>query len=268
MSGELADARSNLEARVEQKTRELRAAHQQMLQTEKLASIGKLAAVVAHEINNPLAGVLVYSKLLSRWAAGGVDPARITEMREALAIMESEVRRCGDIVKNMLTFARATPMNLAWNDANQMIERCVRLVQHKLQLANIQLHRELPADLGMVWCDVAQLEQLVLALVINGIEAMPRGGNLWLRSRRLPSREVEFQVADDGPGIPPEVSARLFEPFQTTKGSGGVGLGLAVVHQIVERHHGRIEVRSEPGQGTTFVITLPPAEGEFAEARK
>ncbi|HTK94031.1 MAG TPA: ATP-binding protein [Terriglobales bacterium] len=267
MSGELADARSSLETRVEEKTRELKTAHAQMLQAEKLASIGKLAAVVAHEINNPLAGVLVYTKLLRKWTTNGADPSRIAEMRDSLAIMEAEVLRCSDIVKNMLTFARAMPMNLGWNDANLMAQRCVRLVQHKLQLAGIQLHLELAADLPPVWCDIAQVEQLLLALVINAIEAMPRGGNLWVRSRLLPARELELQVQDDGPGIPPEMSSRLFEPFQTTKESGGVGLGLAVVHQIVERHHGRISVQSD-GRGTTFIVTLPVGESGEDAARK
>lgn len=267
MSGELADVHANLESRVEQKTRELRAAHAQMLQAEKLASIGKLAAVVAHEINNPLAGVLVYAKLLRKWTAAGAGAGHLADMRDALGLMESEIRRCSDIVKNMLTFARATPMNLEWNDANLMVERCVRLVQHKLQLANIQLHRELQSDLSPVWCDVAQLEQLLLALVINAVEAMPRGGNLWLRTRRLDSGEFQLQVRDDGSGISAETAAHLFEPFHTTKDSGGVGLGLAVVQQIVDRHGGRITVDSEPGRGVTFTVTLPegPAQKTYLQ---
>ena len=258
MSGELAEAHNTLETRVQQKTRELTVAHQQMLQAERLTSIGKLAAVVAHEINNPLSGILVYAQLLRRWIDRGADPARQPEMRESLQVMESEILRCSAIVHNMLTFARATPMNLGWSDANAVLDRCVRLVQHKLDLAGVQLHLELEPELAAVWCDPGQLEQLLLALVINAIEAMPRGGSLWLRSRSLPeSREVELQVQDDGAGIPPEILPRMFEPFQTTKESGGVGLGLAVARQIVERHHGRIEVVSEPGHGAKFVITLP-----------
>ena len=258
MSGELADARSTLETRVEQKTRELTVAHQQMLQAERLTSIGKLAAVVAHEINNPLSGILVYTKLLHRWIERGAEPGRQPEMRESLQVMESEIRRCSAIVHNMLTFARATPMNLAWSDANAVVERCLRLVRHKLDLANIQLRLELEPELPPLWADAAQLEQLLLALVINAIEAMPRGGTLWLRSRSLPERrELELEVQDDGVGIPAEMLPGMFEPFQTTKESHGVGLGLAVARQIVERHQGRITVTSEPGHGARFVITLP-----------
>jgi two-component system NtrC family sensor kinase len=257
MSGEVAEAHNTLEQRVEEKTRELRTAHLQMLQAEKLASIGKLAAVVAHEINNPLAGVLIYAKLLGKWTAAGADAARLKDMREAIAIMESEVHRCSDIVKNMLTFARATPFNPEWNAVNLVVQRCIRLVQHKLELAGIQLHLELQADLPPMWCDLAQVEQLLLALVINAIEAMPRGGNLRLGSRVLATGELELRVQDDGPGIPREIEGRLFEPFQSTKESGGVGLGLAVVQQIVERHHGRVQVESDPGRGATFIVTLP-----------
>ena len=258
MSGELADARATLETRVQQKTRELTVAHQQMLQAERLTSIGKLAAVVAHEINNPLSGILVYAKLLQKWIERGADAGRQPEMRESLQVMESEIRRCSAIVHNMLTFARATPMNLGWNDANAILDRCLRLVRHKLELANIQLRLELEPEMPPLWCDAAQLEQLLLALVINAIEAMPRGGNLWLRSRFLPpSSELELEVQDDGVGIPSEMLPRMFEPFQTTKESGGVGLGLAVARQIVERHQGRIAVASEPGHGAKFVITLP-----------
>jgi two-component system NtrC family sensor kinase len=181
-------------------------------------------------------------------------------MRESLQVMESEILRCSAIVHNMLTFARATPMNLGWSDANGVLDRCLRLVQHKLDLANVQLHLELEPELPPLWSDAAQLEQLLLALVINAIEAMPRGGNLWLRSRSLPhSRELEIEVQDDGVGIPPEMLPRMFEPFQSTKEASGVGLGLAVARQIVERHQGRITVSSEPGRGARFVITLPLA---------
>ncbi len=265
MSQQLRDAREEitawahtLEARVELKTQELNRAHEHVLHTEKMASVGKLAAVVAHEINNPLAGILTYAKLLKKWI-GKDDEARRLEILSSLDLIESESRRCGEIVKNLLTFARATPMNFGPGDLNGVIERCVRLVQHQLDLASITLQRDLARDLPPVLCDPAQMEQVLLALIMNAIDAMPRGGNLTLRSRRLPdSPEVELQVQDDGVGIAPEVLPNLFEPFFTTKERGhGVGLGLAISRSIIERHRGRIEVSSLPGQQTTFTITLP-----------
>ncbi|HUK87452.1 MAG TPA: ATP-binding protein [Terriglobales bacterium] len=270
MSRQLLEAREEvtawnrtLEERVEQKTRELKRAHEQVLHVEKMASIGKMAAVVAHEINNPLSGILTYSKLLRRWLAQGpAGDARRQEMLSSLELIESESRRCGDIVRNLLVFARSAPMNLEWTDLHRVVEQCVRLVQHKMELSGVQLQLELDPELPRVQCDPAQIEQLLLALVINALEAMPRGGNLWLRSAALPSgREVQLQVRDDGVGIPEEFLPHMFEPFMTTKeGAHGVGLGLAVSHSIVERHHGRIEVASRVGQGSTFTITLPVGE--------
>ena len=249
-----------LEARVEDKSAELRRAHEHVLHVETMASIGKMAAVVAHEVNNPLSGILTYAKLLKKWVTQGTGlETRKDEIRECLELIESESRRCGELVKNLLTFSRTSPMNLEWADLNVVVERCVRLVQHQLELTNVQLQLDLSAELPPLHCDPSQVEQVVLALVMNAIDAMPRGGNLLLRTRSLPqSRQVEIQVRDDGAGIAPDVLARLFEPFLTTKETGkGVGLGLAISKSIVERHSGTIEVESKVGRGTTFYIFLP-----------
>lgn len=254
-----------LESRVAQKSAELRRIHEQMLQTEKMASIGKLAAVVAHEINNPLAGILTYAKLLRKWLAKLPEPqtpqeqARAEEIRSSLELIESESRRCGEIVRNLLMFARAAPMNLEYAQLNQVADRCLRLVAHQLELANVQLEKDLHPDLPLVYCDASQVEQVLLALVMNAIEAMPHGGVLTVRSSMdAAAGTVSLQVRDDGIGIPRENFPRLFEPFFTTKeGSHGSGLGLAVAKGIVERHGGHMEVTSEVGRGTTFIVTLP-----------
>jgi two-component system NtrC family sensor kinase len=249
-----------LEARVEDKTNELKRAHEHVVHVEKMASIGKMAAVVAHEINNPLSGILTYAKLLKKWVekVEGNEQKRV-EIRECLDLVESESKRCGDLVKNLLMFSRSAPMNLEWADVNQVVDRCIRLVQHQLDLGNVQLQVETAPDLPVLHCDPAQVEQVLLALVMNAIDAMPRGGNLMVRTRSLPqSRQIEIQVRDDGVGIPPDLLPRLFEPFLTTKETGkGVGLGLAISKTIVERHGGVIEVESQPGRGTTFYIFLP-----------
>lgn len=254
-----------LEQRVEQKTRELKRAHEHALHTEKMASIGKMAAVLAHEINNPLSGILTYAKLLHKWIdREGMPPdeagrSRRHEICDSLDLIASESRRCGDLVKNLLTFSRTTPMNLQPTNLNQVVDRSLRLVQHQLDLAGIQVQPQLDPDLPPVLCDAAQIEQVLLALVMNALDALPQGGNLWVTSSF--SREpdlVRIVVRDDGSGIPAEILPRIFEPFLTTKESGrGVGLGLAISHSILERHSGNIEVQSEVGRGTTFSVTLP-----------
>ncbi|MGA2858066.1 MAG: ATP-binding protein [Candidatus Sulfotelmatobacter sp.] len=258
-----------LEQRVEQKTRELKRAHEHALHTEKMASIGKMAAVLAHEINNPLSGILTYAKLLRKWidreeldrqkSGSEAGVRRYQEICDSLDLIASESRRCGDLVRNLLTFSRATPMNLQATDLNQVIDRSVRLMQHQLDLAGIQLQPQLDPALPHVLCDAAQIEQVLVALVVNAMDALPQGGNLWIISSA--SREdncVRIVVRDDGTGIAPEILPHLFEPFLTTKETGrGVGLGLAISHSILERHNGSIEVQSEIGRGTTFTITLP-----------
>jgi two-component system NtrC family sensor kinase len=235
-----------------------------MLHVEKMASIGKMAAVVAHEINNPLSGILTYAKLLRKWLdRGETEGVKHQEAMQCLELIAGESRRCGDLVKNLLTFSRTAPMNVETTDLNAVMDRSVRLVQHQLEMNGIQLQLDLATDLPHVQCDPAQIEQVVLALVMNSIDAMPRGGNLWLRTRLNDSRdEVEIQVRDDGMGIPADILPQLFEPFLTTKESGhGVGLGLAISRGIIERHNGHIEVQSEAGKGTTFTITLPLEAG-------
>jgi two-component system NtrC family sensor kinase len=176
-----------------------------------------------------------------------------------LDLMETESRRCGEIVKNLMTFARPTSMNLEPSDLNAVIDRCVRLVQHQLELKNIELHLNVNKELPPVRCDPGQIEQVILALVMNAIDAMPNGGNLTLTSRKVPnSADVQIEVRDDGVGMPREVLAKMFEPFFTTKEHGrGLGLGLAISRNIVDWHGGRIQVASEPGHGTMFTITLP-----------
>ncbi len=159
-------------------------------------------------------------------------------------------------MKNLLSFSRVSPMNLAWCDLNQVIDRCLRLVQHKMEMAGIQVNLDLTADLPMAHCDPAQIEQVVLAMVINAIDAMPQEGNLWIGTHAS-AEWIELIIRDDGMGIPAEHLPHIFEPFYTTKESGGSGLGLAISQNIVERHGGEIEVNSVVGQGTTFRIVLP-----------
>jgi len=257
-----------LEDRVEQKTRELRRAHDQVLHIEKMATVGKMAAVVAHEINNPLSGILTYARLLHKWIARDeMQGAKQEEAMQCLNLIASESRRCGDLVKNLLTFSRTAPMNLESTDLAAVVDRAVRLIQHQLDLAGVQLQLDISPGLPQVSCDPAQMEQVLLALLMNAIDAMPHGGNLSLAVHQSPEDEISIVVRDDGVGIAPDVLPQIFEPFMTTKESGhGAGLGLAISRGIVERHNGHIAVESELGKGTTFTVTLPAPTPEGARA--
>ncbi|MFZ2491853.1 MAG: ATP-binding protein [Thermoanaerobaculia bacterium] len=264
MSKEVHEAREEseawartLEERVQSKSDELQRAHMQMLQAEKLTSLGKLAAVVAHEINNPLSGILTYAKLLRKWIDRGDDLVeRKGEMRESLLLIEGESRRCGDIVRNLLTFARVHPLNISDVDVNRLVNLCIKLVDHKLELGEIETKLELDPALPMFRGDSGAIEQLLLALIMNAIEAMPHEGILRVATSAT-TEELVIVIEDNGTGIAPEVLTRLFEPFVSTKEDKGVGLGLAVSRSIVDRHNGRIDVRSQLGHGTAFTITLP-----------
>jgi two-component system, NtrC family, sensor kinase len=249
-----------LEDRVDQKTKELNRAHEHVLHVEKMASMGKMAAVVAHEVNNPLSGILTYAKLIRKWVASGqTEREKHDEAMQCLELIAAESRRCGDLIKNLLSLSRTAPMNVQTVDLHSVINRCLLLVRHQLELGGVELQLKLPNDLPPVHCDPAQIEQVLLVLIMNAIDAMPRGGTLWIETRlSTDNTETKIEVRDDGAGIAPDILPHIFEPFLTTKESGhGVGLGLAISRGIVERHNGRIEVESELGRGTTFTVTLP-----------
>ena len=249
-----------LEDRVEEKTRELRRAHDEVLHVETMASVGKMAAVVAHEINNPLSGILTYSKLLKKWVDNGtVSAEKKQEAQDCLNLISSESRRCGELVRNLLNFSRQSPINVQSTDINRVVEQCTMLVRHNLEIGAIDLHSSLAENLPRLHCDPSQIEQVLLAVIVNAADAMPKGGNLWVDSRlSKDGGQIVLTIRDDGSGIPPELLPRIFEPFVTTKENGhGTGLGLAVSRGIVERHSGKISVDSEVGKGTTVTITLP-----------
>jgi two-component system, NtrC family, sensor kinase len=257
-----------LEERVEAKTRELKRAHEHAMHTEKMASIGKMAAVLAHEINNPLSGILTYAKLLRKWMEqkdAGQD--RRPEMCESLDLIASESRRCGDLVKNLLAFSRTTAMHFEATNLSVVIERALRLVRHQFDLAGVHVELKLDPNLPLAQIDGAQIEQVLLALMMNAMEAMPRGGNLWISSECNQEDRLCIIVRDDGVGIPAEILPRIFEPFLTAMETGtGVGLGLAISRSILERHNGTIEVHSELGRGTSFTLTLPSGRGSATAA--
>jgi two-component system NtrC family sensor kinase len=255
-----------LEQRVEEKTTELKRAHEHVVHVERMASIGKMAAVVAHEVNNPLSGILTYAKLIRKWVGTGqTEREKRGEAIECLDLIATESRRCGDLIKNLLSLSRTAPMNVQSTDLNAVIDRCLLLVRHQLDLVNIELRLDLKKNLPLAPGDPTQLEQVFIALITNAIDAMPRGGTLWIENELInDGAEIEIKVRDDGTGIAPDVLPHIFEPFMTTKEDGhGTGLGLAIARGIVERHKGRIEVQTDLGRGTTFIVTIPT---EISEA--
>lgn len=232
----------------------LRENEERLIQAEKLTSLGQLAASIAHEINNPLAGVLVYTKLLSKKIAS--DNFEKKEVLDQLSKIETEVGRCSGIIRNLLDFARQSMPTLRPVDVNQVLEQVLSLVGHQAQLQKVEVVKEFRPSLPPVLADFNQLQQVFTNLTLNAIQAMPNGGTLRLRTSVVDS-EVRVDVQDTGCGIPKENFKKLFTPFFTTKEKGkGVGLGLAVVHGIIERHKGRVEVQSEVGKGSTFSVFL------------
>jgi two-component system NtrC family sensor kinase len=271
--GEINRAAQELEAKVAERTAQLQQAQRRLLQADRLASLGQLAASVAHEINNPLSGVLNFSALMGRiLREDGIPRERVPEFRGYLDRVTEQTARAGRIVSDLLAFSRRSKPQSAPSDLNAIVRTTVGLVSHKLKLLNVEAALELDETLPPLTCDASQIQQVVLNLVMNGAEATrPHGsGRVSVVTRGSGDGESALlEVTDDGEGIPQEALERIFEPFFTTKDDGkGVGLGLAVVYGIVESHGGRIEVRTAGGRGTTFEVTLPLAPERGPDAAR
>ncbi|HFE53153.1 MAG TPA: HAMP domain-containing protein [Bacteroidetes bacterium] len=249
-----------LEQRVQEKTEELEKAQAQILQAERMASLGKMAATVAHELNNPMSGILGLAKVLEkRIRKLPIQDEQKESLIEDLRVIQSEAKRLGNIVQNLLVFARGGKEELSEVDLNQAIEKALVLVSHHLELKGVRLETQLCPKGCWVIGNEDQLKQVFMALLVNAVEAMPNGGVLSVRTHTLEEEgKVQIEVSDTGVGIPPDALPHIFEPFFTTKSNGGgLGLGLAVVYGIVQKHRGEIRVKSEVGKGTTFVVELP-----------
>jgi two-component system, NtrC family, sensor kinase len=264
---ELGQFTHGLESMVEQRTDQLKVAQQKLIQSDRLASLGQLSASVAHEINNPLAGVLNLSMLMQRILKDdGIPPGRVEEFRKHLSRVVGETARVGRIVSDLLAFSRRSKPQRGPADLEAIVRSTVALVTHKLELANVRVEMDLHKGLPLVHCDASQIQQVVMNLVLNGAESIPGGGTVRVTTRAAAAKDsVMLEVRDTGVGIPPENLSRVFEPFFTTKEEGkGVGLGLAVVYGIVHAHGGDIEVESRVGEGATFRVSLPVAPVEPA----
>jgi two-component system NtrC family sensor kinase len=272
MTHELKEARDEitnwtltLEDLVEERTTQLKRAQENAIQAEKMASMGRLAAIVAHEINNPLAGIRTYAKLMLK-RRDELFPGNATKYIQYLETIESESARCGEIVRGLLQFARPTKPKISQHDINTLVQETLRLVQHQVDLLNIEVKLDLAPESPQASCDDQKIKQALVALLLNACDAVQSDTGFIAISTYIMAKKkkVGIAVSDNGIGMDEETKAHMFEPFFTTKtvspekeASLNSGLGVSVVYEIVKSHQGNIEVESELGQGTTITICLP-----------
>ena len=253
---ELEEWASTLEKKVAERAEEMKKINAQLFRSEKLASLGKLAAGVAHEIDNPLTGILTNSSLLLE------DLEEDDPHRDDVEVMVNETIRCREIVKRLLDFARQTRPQKRLASINGLIENIILLVRNQASFRNISIEKQLDSSIPDILMDPDQIQQVFVNIILNAAEAMTRGGSLTIRSGISPGKQdIVVTFADSGPGIPEEVREKIFDPFYTTK-EHGTGLGLSISYGIVEQHGGTISVESLAGSGSTFIIQIPLVTSE------
>ena len=255
--GALAGSFNSMAAELQNREQALKDLYGQLVQSEKMAAFGSLGAGIAHEVKNPLAGILGITQLSLRGVEGGHP------LQKNLLIIEKETKRCKTIIENLLKFARQEPVEFEKVDIPQVLADAVAIVNHQLGIHSIRVEQELEPGLPGCRGNANQLQQVLMNLMLNAQQAMAgSSGTLRLSARKGELGEVELRVSDSGPGIPKEIRNRIFDPFFTTKPAGqGTGLGLSVSYGIVKEHGGEIRLESREGGGTTFIINLPAATG-------
>ncbi len=237
--------------------------------SQRLASIGRLAAEVAHEINNPLTSILTFGKLIDRIFRQEPFPLeRIPELRQFIDCLGSEATRCAEIARNLLDFSRHGEINLRENNIHEVLGKTLDILKHRAQMSNIRLEVSYGSNVPRFTCDFKRLQQAFMNLFWNAMEAMPEGGALSVSTTYDPKANVIVViVSDTGTGIPEESLESIFEPFFTTKPDGkGVGLGLSVAYGIIRRHNGKIHAQSDMGKGTRFTIEFPLNDSMLADS--
>ncbi len=255
MTGRLKEAQMEIQKRTE----ELQKACSQIVAIEKMVSLGKISAMVAHELNNPMSGILSYSKYCEKIVKGGlVNEDQVGDLGECLEMISREAERCGIIVNNLLIFSKKSYGEFTQSNLSQIVERSLRVIDHSLKVHEISLEKELGEGDDLIWCDPSGLEQMLIALTINAVEAMGKGGKIRIQTDYSREQDVTIRINDTGKGIPAEILPHIFEPFFSSKDSEvSAGLGLSVVYGIVQSHSGNITVESKVGEGTAFMILLP-----------
>lgn len=256
---ELQNWSQQLEYKVQKKSEELGQAQNELINIERIASLGKLSLSVAHEINNPLSGILIYTKLIYKQLSNpALDQTKVNNMLKHLKLIESETKRCGDIVKGLLDFSKKDQEGFEAKHLHKILSDTATLMSHPMKIANIHFLTDLSAKHDQIFCSPNQIKQACMAILVNASEAVGENGEITLRTHNPNSDQVEIEIIDNGIGIAEADLPYVFEPFFSTKEkASGTGLGLSIVHGIVQSHKGKTEAKSQPGKGTTIAITLP-----------
>ncbi len=258
--GVLANSFNKMIRGLKESTEELGKAQSRLILSEKMASLGKLSAMVAHEINNPLSGILSYAKLSSKYLGQEkIDSGTLGIVDNNLRIISKEAKRCGDIVKNLLLFTKRSSGDFRAEHLNEIIDASVGIVAHSAEMNDLKLTKELGEGDDCVHCNPGDIQQVLIALIINSIEHSNRGGNIIVRTDYRGNNDpARIMVIDNGHGIPKDAIPHIFEPFFSLKKSEkNIGLGLSVAYGIIKQHGGTIDVESKEKEGTKFIITLP-----------
>ena len=254
------DITKELSSRWEEKVQKLKRDFNYLIQEDRMISLGKLVASCVHEINNPIQGLLTFSRLMETIVAKNQPTSKdLAEFKEFLALMTPELERCGNIVSGLLSFSRETALEYKSINLNEVLEAVIALTRHKLKLQSIKLATHLCPEPLWVQGNASRLEQCLLNLIFNAVEAMPEGGDLRVVSELDPAQKyVLVEIRDTGSGIQAENLNHIFDPFFTTKDAGqGTGLGLSIVYGIVKNHSGHIRVKSDAGKGSSFFLKFP-----------
>ncbi|TNF49593.1 HAMP domain-containing protein [bacterium] len=254
---------ATLETRVEVRTRKIQEMQSVLIRSEKLASLGELVAGIAHELNNPLTGIMIHAPMIAE------DPRLDPTLREDCKTIIEEAKRCSKIVGELLDFSRVSDIQKTMSSINETIDRALALIEHHADFHDIDIIKKYETDIPDLFMDSSQIEQVVVNMLVNASQAMPEGGSITITTKWRPSDStIVVQMTDTGVGIPADNLEKLFDPLFTKKGHKGTGLGLSVSYGIIESHGGEIHVLSKVGEGTTFIIELPltlPEDGETGE---
>jgi len=256
---ELQNWSQQLEYKVQKKSEELGAAQNELIQIERLASLGKLSSSVAHEINNPLSGILIYTKLIHKQLSNPeLVPSKRDSILRNLKLIENETKRCGDIVKGLLDFSRKDQNDFKTRHLHEILNETYELMTHPIKIASISFMTDFAARSDLINCSSNQIKQACVAILVNASEAVLENGEIVISTKNPDGDTIMIEISDNGIGIPEDDIPHIFEPFFSTKhDTSGIGLGLAIVHGIIKSHNGKIDVKSELGKGTTISIILP-----------